>query len=105
MELTRVHKTYKHLEYYEMNNQALYCGYRQVIEHGNRSLELWHESSHYHVRYIDWDRTPTSEELKLEYVQELGPCKKFRIWRSFTKSTDARKFFHKLLRDELTKQC
>ena len=106
MDPTQTLRQYKDLfTYYELNADSIHCGYAQEIEFGNRSLKLWKEHDHYHVRYIDWDRTPTAEELKLEYVQTLGPGNKFRIWRTFAKLTDARKFFGKLLRDELSKQC
>lgn len=86
----------------ELNAYALCCGYIQRVTNGNtRTLELWHESDHYHVRYSDYDRKPVGRETKSEYVRDISqnPLSGFyQVWRTFPDLKTAREVFNNLLR-------
>lgn len=88
--------------FYELNAYALWCGYIQQVQNGTtRTLQLWHESDHYHVRYTDYDRKPAGRESELPYVHSVGDAGFYQYWMSFTDLKTAREVFHGLLSDVL----
>lgn len=85
--------------FYELNAYSLFCGYIQRVENGStRTLELWHESDHYHVRYSDYDRKPVGREANLPYVHSVGDSGFYQVWRTFPDLKTAREVFNNLLR-------
>lgn len=95
----RRYRTKHGIGFYELNVYSLCCGYRQMIEIGRRSLELWREHGHYHVRYCDHERTIlTDKERQKSHVCDGNF---YRYWQSFSSLKEARECFLRLLRSEL----
>ena len=87
----------------ELNPYALACGYIQVVKSGedplapgnfSRSVTLWREHDHWHVRYVDFNRPENKQDSSTVCTSEF-----YRVWEVFETLAEARKCFNNMLKE------
>lgn len=85
MEIETRYVTLYGYTYQRINGYGLACGYKQRIEEGDRSVNLWREGGVYHVQFIDRSMPG-------------GRMEWYENWQTFVWLPEARRFFAKFAR-------